>query len=88
MIREKLPNSTIGFFQHIPFPSYEIFRLLPWREELLHGMLGADLIGFHTYDDMRHFLSSVNRIVALGNSVGKIKVGNRLVAVDSFPDGN
>ncbi|MFT5619070.1 MAG: trehalose 6-phosphate synthase/phosphatase [Arenicella sp.] len=87
MIREKLPNSTIGFFQHIPFPSYEIFRLLPWREELLTGMLGADLIGFHTYDDMRHFLSSVNRIVALGNSVGKIKVGNRLVAVDSFPMG-
>lgn len=87
LIREKLPNATIGFFQHIPFPSYEIFRLLPWREELLLGVLGADLIGFHTYDDMRHFLSSVNRIVALGNSVGKVKVGNRLVAVDSFPMG-
>ncbi|MGB0523337.1 MAG: bifunctional alpha,alpha-trehalose-phosphate synthase (UDP-forming)/trehalose-phosphatase [Flammeovirgaceae bacterium] len=87
MLREKLPNATIGFFQHIPFPSFEIFRLMPWREEILNGILGADLIGFHTYDDMRHFLSSINRIVGIGNTMGKIKVGNRLVAVDSFPMG-
>lgn len=87
MLRELLPNATIGFFQHIPFPSFEIFRLLPWREEILNGILGSDLIGFHTYDDMRHFLSSVNRIVGIGSTMGKIKVGNRLVAVDSFPMG-
>jgi len=53
---------SIGYFNHIPFPSYEMFRMLPWRKELLTGLLGADLIGFHTYDDMRHFLSSVNRL--------------------------
>lgn len=87
MIREKLPNASIGFFQHIPFPSFEIFRLLPWREEILNGILGADLIGFHTYDDMRHFLSSVNRIVGIGSTMGKVKTNNRLVAVDSFPMG-
>ncbi|KXX68369.1 bifunctional alpha,alpha-trehalose-phosphate synthase (UDP-forming)/trehalose-phosphatase [Flammeovirga sp. SJP92] len=87
MLREALPNATIGFFQHIPFPSYEIFRLLPWREETLEGVLGADLIGFHTYDDMRHFLSSVNRLLGYDSSLGLVKVKNRLVSVDAFPMG-
>ncbi|SIT74325.1 trehalose 6-phosphate synthase/phosphatase [Pontibacter indicus] len=87
MLREKLPESTIGFFQHIPFPSYEVFRLLPWRKELLEGMLGSDLIGFHTYDDMRHFLSSVNRLVGHGSTHGWINTGNRSLLVDSFPMG-
>lgn len=87
LIREKMPNSTIGFFLHIPFPSYESFRLLPWRRELLNGMLGSDFLGFHTYDDMRHFLSSVNRLAGLGNDNGKITVGNRIVKADSLPMG-
>ncbi|MCC5930994.1 MAG: bifunctional alpha,alpha-trehalose-phosphate synthase (UDP-forming)/trehalose-phosphatase [Cyclobacteriaceae bacterium] len=87
MVRNKLPNVQIGFFLHIPFPSYEVFRLLPWRKELLHGMLGADLIGFHTYDDMRHFLSSVSRLVGFSNSEGLIDTGKRLIEVDSFPMG-
>jgi trehalose 6-phosphate synthase/phosphatase len=58
MIKEKHPNTRIGFFLHIPFPSLEIFRLLIWRKDILRGLLGADLIGFHTYDYVRHFLSS------------------------------
>ncbi|QCK17096.1 bifunctional alpha,alpha-trehalose-phosphate synthase (UDP-forming)/trehalose-phosphatase [Mangrovivirga cuniculi] len=87
MIRDKFPDITIGFFQHIPFPSFEVFRLLPWRRELIQGMFGADLIGFHTYDDMRHFLSAVSRVVAKSNSSGIIEVGNRSVLVDSFPMG-
>jgi trehalose 6-phosphate synthase/phosphatase len=87
MLRAKLPDSTIGFFLHIPFPSYEVFRLLPWRKELLEGMLGADLVGFHTYDDMRHFLSSVNRILGYGGMHGWVNVGNRSLLVDSFPMG-
>ncbi|MFD2999554.1 bifunctional alpha,alpha-trehalose-phosphate synthase (UDP-forming)/trehalose-phosphatase [Pontibacter toksunensis] len=87
MLRERLPNSTIGFFQHIPFPSYEVFRLLPWRKELLEGMLGSDLVGFHTYDDMRHFLSSVNRLVGYGSMHGWINTNNRSLLVDSFPMG-
>ncbi|WP_242927239.1 bifunctional alpha,alpha-trehalose-phosphate synthase (UDP-forming)/trehalose-phosphatase [Pontibacter vulgaris] len=87
MLRERLPNSTIGFFQHIPFPSYEVFRLLPWRKEILEGMLGSDLIGFHTYDDMRHFLSSVNRIIGHGSMHGWINTGTRSLLVDSFPMG-
>jgi len=87
MLRESAPKASIGFFLHIPFPSYESFRLLPWRRELLEGMLGADFLGFHTYDDMRHFLSSVNRLAGLGNSNGMINVDNRKVMVDALPMG-
>ncbi len=87
LVRYKLPESSIGFFLHIPFPSYEVFRLLPWRKELINGLLGADLIGFHTYDDMRHFLSSVNRIVSLSHTNGQLDVGSRKVLVDAFPMG-
>ena len=87
LIREKLPNVSIGFFLHIPFPSYENFRLLPWRREILMGMLGADFLGFHTYDDMRHFLSSVNRLAGIGNSHGQISHGSRKIQVDALPMG-
>lgn len=87
MVRKKLPNAGIGFFQHIPFPSYEVFRMIPWRKKILRGMLGADLIGFHTYDDMRHFLSSVSRLVGIPNSRGRIETANRIIEVDSFPMG-
>lgn len=87
LLREYAPKANIGFFLHIPFPSYESFRLLPWRRELLEGMLGADFLGFHTYDDMRHFLSSVNRLAGLGNSNGQINVENRKIMVDALPMG-
>lgn len=87
MVREFFPDLTIGFFLHIPFPSFEIFRTLPWRHQLLTGMLGSDLIGFHTFGYMRHFLSSVYRIIGNDHSFGKLQVGNRSVSVDVFPMG-
>jgi len=87
LIREIKENISIGFFLHIPFPSYESFRLLPWRRELLNGMMGADFLGFHTYDDMRHFLSSVNRLAGIGNTNGQIDVGNRPILADALPMG-
>jgi trehalose 6-phosphate synthase/phosphatase len=87
MIRDRLENANIGFFLHIPFPSYEVFRLLPWRKEIITGLLGSDLVGFHTYDDMRHFLSSVERIVGFSNKQGQIQTGKRTLIVDSFPMG-
>ncbi|MBZ9628959.1 bifunctional alpha,alpha-trehalose-phosphate synthase (UDP-forming)/trehalose-phosphatase [Psychroflexus sp. CAK1W] len=87
MVKAKRPDISIGFFNHIPFPSYEIFRTFPKRKELLEGMLGADLIGFHTYDYERHFLSSVKRILSLDVSFNKITYQNRIIKVDSFPMG-
>lgn len=85
LIRGVVPGSTIGFFLHIPFPSYEIFRLLPSRAQVLEGLLGADLIGFHIYDYARHFLSSVLRILGYENNHGTIIMGDRVVKVDAFP---
>ncbi len=87
MIREKLFDVTIGFFLHIPFPSFEIFRLLPWRKDLLRGLLGADLIGFHTYDYTRHFLNSIFRLLGVDSKLGQIRINNRIVKVDTFPLG-
>jgi len=86
-LRRKLPDSSIGFFLHIPWPSFELFRLLPWREKILNGLLGADLIGFHTYDYVRHFFSSVSRIIRLEHTLGDVNVANRVVKVDAFPLG-
>jgi trehalose 6-phosphate synthase/phosphatase len=87
MLREIFPDATIGFFLHIPFPSYEIFRTLPWRKEVLQGILGSDLVGFHTFDYMRHFLSAATRILDLNHHLGRINMANRVVEVDSFPMG-
>lgn len=87
MIREKFPDTSIGFFLHIPFPSYELFRLLPWRDEILNGLLGADLIGFHTYDYVRHFLSSVRRLLGYEHHLGYLQIGGRQLKTDVFPMG-
>ncbi len=87
LIRRQLPNAQIGFFLHIPFPSFEMFRLLPWRKRILNGLLGADLIGFHTYDYVRHFLSSSARIVGTEHSMGSLTIGDRIVKIDAFPMG-
>jgi trehalose 6-phosphate synthase/phosphatase len=87
LLREQLNNTTIGFFQHIPFPSFEIFRLIPWRDKLIQGMLGADLIGFHTYDDVRHFLSAASRLTPAQFSSNILSLDNRQIVVEPFPMG-
>ncbi|HUF49209.1 MAG TPA: bifunctional alpha,alpha-trehalose-phosphate synthase (UDP-forming)/trehalose-phosphatase [Longimicrobiales bacterium] len=65
MIRQRVPRARIGFFLHIPFPSAELFATLPTREELLRGMLGADLIGFHTDSYRRHFAATIERVLGV-----------------------
>ena len=89
MIRARAPNATVGFFLHIPFPSYEIFRMLPgsWRRQMLEGLLGADLIGFHTYGYMQHFLQCVLRILGHENNLGLITLPTRVVQAEMFPMG-
>jgi trehalose 6-phosphate synthase/phosphatase len=87
LLREAIPELTIGFFLHIPFPSFELFRLLPgqWRASFLKGMLGADLIGFHTIDYAAHFLQSILTVLGLDNERHVIHYNNRLIKVDVFP---
>lgn len=87
MIRERLPNVQIGFFLHIPFPSSEIFRILPWCREIIEGLLGSDLIGFHTFDYVRHFGESVRRIQGIEHHLGQFTVDQRLIKTDVFPMG-
>ncbi|MCL1632943.1 bifunctional alpha,alpha-trehalose-phosphate synthase (UDP-forming)/trehalose-phosphatase [Sporolactobacillus sp. CPB3-1] len=87
MIRDKYPNAKIGFFLHIPFPSYELFRTLIWREEILRGMLGADLIGFHTYDYVRHFFSTCTRLLGTSRKIHTVKYEDRQIHVGAFPMG-
>ncbi len=89
LIREKMPTASIGFFLHIPFSDFELFRMLPakWRRELLEGMLGADLVGFHTHDYTQYFLRSVLRILGHEHNMGTLVLEDRLVKVDTFPMG-
>jgi trehalose 6-phosphate synthase/phosphatase len=89
LIRKASPKIRIGFFLHIPFPQFEIFRLMPgrWRREILEGLLGADLIGFHTHDYGEYFLRCVQRILGHGHHMGQLALGDRVVKVRTFPMG-
>jgi trehalose 6-phosphate synthase/phosphatase len=89
LIREQFPDMPIGFFLHIPFPSYEVFRLLPrvWRVELIEGLLGSSLVGFHIHDYTRDFLTSVLRTVGYEHQLGSLTLRDRVVTVDTFPMG-
>jgi trehalose 6-phosphate synthase/phosphatase len=87
ILKERRPDLRIGFFLHIPFPSFEVFRALPWRKEITEGILGSDLIGFHTYDYARHFISTVKRLIGYDVNFNTISLDNRQVYVDVFPMG-
>jgi trehalose 6-phosphate synthase/phosphatase len=89
LLQARQPQSSIGFFLHIPFPSFEVFRLLPgqWRREILEGLLGADLIGFHTYEYTQHFLQSALRILGDEHHMGHVLTTDHVVKIDTFPMG-
>ena len=74
MLRQARPDLTIGFFNHIPFPAPELFAQLPWREHLLRGLLGADLIGFQRASDTSNFLRSVKRFLGANPRRGEVMV--------------
>lgn len=87
MLRDGIKNIKIGYFHHVPFPSYELFRVLPERAELLSGLLGADLIGFHTSDYMRHFASAVYRVLKLNIRLDCVLQGHHKAYINAFPMG-
>lgn len=87
MLRELIPELRIGYFHHIPFPASEVFRLLPWREEIAEGLLGADLVGFHTLEYARHFASVSGRLMGLEVRGENIHHGDRIVRTGAFPLG-
>lgn len=87
LLRARLPQARIGYFHHIPFPSSEIFRTLPHRAELLRGLLGADLVGFHTLSYVRHFSSTLMRVLGLDTVVDHVSYEGRYVKLGAFPMG-
>lgn len=92
MLREQLQkkglnNVKIGFFLHTPFPSSEIYRILPVRAEILTGVLGCDLIGFHTYDYVRHFLSAIEKIVNVRTNPQGAYYQHRQITIGANPIG-
>ncbi len=87
ILKEARPRMKVGFFLHTPFPSSEIYRTLPVREELLRSVLRADLIGFHTYDYARHFVSACTRILGLEGTPAGVEDNGSLTRVAAFPIG-
>lgn len=87
LLRDGIKDIKIGYFHHVPFPSYELFRVLPERAELLTGLLGADLIGFHTSDYMRHFASAIYRVLKLDIKLDCVLQGHHKAYMNAFPMG-
>jgi trehalose 6-phosphate synthase/phosphatase len=87
MIRKLLPKAAIGFFLHIPFPPAEVFRVLAPRVELLEGLLGADLIGFHTQPFLENFVQAVQHLLGVKLTSSGVRLGRRNVRVGAFPMG-
>ena len=87
LLRAKFPELRIGFFLHTPFPSSELFRTLPHREELLQGLIASSLIGFHTFSYQRHFSSSVLHILGIESELSKIKLDTHTLQMGTFPIG-
>ncbi|MCE2392022.1 MAG: bifunctional alpha,alpha-trehalose-phosphate synthase (UDP-forming)/trehalose-phosphatase [Proteobacteria bacterium] len=88
-LRRIRPDARIAYFLHIPFPPYDLFRLLPWDRELLRGLLAADLVGFHVRGYAQNFLECVERLLAqrVDRDSGLIEHGERTVQVEAFPIG-
>jgi trehalose 6-phosphate synthase len=85
MLRELRPDVRIGYFLHIPFPPQELFARLPWREQILEGLLGADVIGFQRQSAVENFAASANRLLEIQGDLPLLKVGPRAVHVAAHP---
>jgi trehalose 6-phosphate synthase/phosphatase len=89
MLRKQFPDVAIGFFMHIPFPAFDVFRLLhsTWKEKIIHGLLGADLIGFHTHEYVQHFLKTMRMVSGNDHRFREIYTRGTVVKADLYPLG-
>lgn len=87
ILKDHNPNLKISYFHHIPFPSSEIFRVIPARKMILRGLLGSDYIGFHTNDYLRHFLHAIQRLLGAETRANEIYYRSRSVKVMAHPLG-
>ncbi len=87
LLRERFPDASIGFFLHIPFPPYEIFRTLPQHKEIIDGLSALDLVGFHTHDYLQSFLGCIRALMGHTNTLGEVAFGSRIMQADVFPMG-
>ena len=87
MLRAARPELRVGFFLHTPFPPYETFRYLPRRAEVVAGLLGADLIGFHTFGYLRHYRDCVLRLLGLETDMTRIRADDRTRSLAAYPIG-
>jgi trehalose 6-phosphate synthase/phosphatase len=87
LVRAMKPDATIGFFLHVPFPASDIFRMLPEREQVLTGILGADLIGFQTHADLHEFRRTVLTVLGIESQMEQVEVDGRVVRMGVFPIG-
>jgi len=87
MLRERLRDAAVGFFLHIPFPSSEIFPVLPRREELLEGLLGSDLLGFQTHAHLQQFRAALLRVLGMESKIAEVALGSRPVRLEALPIG-
>lgn len=85
MLRAANPELSIGYFQHIPFPSYDLFKALPWKEQIIDGLLGANIVGFQTENDVKHFSEATKLIKEIDFPGNEIPGMTHRVSVASFP---
>lgn len=87
MLRQAVPNISVGLFLHVPFPSSSVFRILPKRDEILRGMLGADYLAFHTHRYLQNFRTSILRLIGLPSQMEQVEYGRRVVRLEALPIG-
>ena len=87
LLRQEKQDLNIGYFHHIPFPSEELFMNIPQRKELIEGLLGADLVGFHTFADSQNFLNACKKILHVPAGHNQLKYKDRHIFIESFPMG-
>ncbi len=84
-LRKLLPDAVIGFFLHVPFPSADVFRILPWREEIMRGLLGADLLGFHTAGYRHNFAHAAAIVLGIDIGTDTLVLDDRTIRIGVYP---